>query len=242
VIDSDPASLYLTKKYLSEAGYSVAATDDPGRGVEIARLARPAIVCVDLDLLEGGLDSLEQVARAVDGLVIAISTDPAAEARAKEAGARSFLSKPVERAELLRTLEQAPTREPGRILVVDDDADTLDLICAMLEGAGYQIVTAANGREALDQIALARPEALILDLMLPEMDGFEVVYRLGLNAEWRHIPVILLTARDLSHEERRALDIGTARILQKGNYSRDELLAELKCITGAAQPALSTPG
>ena len=69
--------------------------------------------------------------------------------------------------------------------------------------------------------------------MLPEMDGFEVVHRLSLNPDWRGIPVILLTARDLSHEERRALDIGTARIIQKGSYSRDELLAELRVVTGA---------
>jgi CheY-like chemotaxis protein len=69
--------------------------------------------------------------------------------------------------------------------------------------------------------------------MLPEMDGFEVVHRLSLNPDWRSIPVVLLTARDLSHEERRALDIGTARIIQKGNFSRDELLAELGAVIGA---------
>jgi len=74
--------------------------------------------------------------------------------------------------------------------------------------------------------------------MLPEMDGFEVVHRLSLNADWRQIPVILLTARDLSHEERRALDIGTARIIQKGSYSRDELLAELRVVTGATTHAM----
>ena len=71
--------------------------------------------------------------------------------------------------------------------------------------------------------------------MLPEMDGFEVVHRLSLNPEWRDIPVILLTARDLSHEERRALDIGTARIIQKGNFSRDELLGEIAQLAGAKE-------
>ena len=75
--------------------------------------------------------------------------------------------------------------------------------------------------------------------MLPEMDGFEVVHRISLNPEWRTIPVILLTARDLSHEERRALDIGTARIIQKGSFSRDELLAEIGMLVGAGQPAAS---
>jgi CheY-like chemotaxis protein len=130
-------------------------------------------------------------------------------------------------------LERAGSPSPGRVLVVDDDPDALDLVLAMIGDRGYEIQTATNGREALDEIARAKPDAIILDLMLPEMDGFEVVHRLSLNPEWRSIPVVLLTARDLSHEERRALDIGTARIIQKGNFSRDELLAELGTVIGA---------
>jgi len=102
----------------------------------------------------------------------------------------------------------------------------------MVEGGGYEIQTATNGREALEAITKRRPDAIILDLMLPEMDGFEVVHRMSLNPDWHDIPVILLTARDLSHEERRALDIGTARIIQKGSFSRDELLAEVRAAAG----------
>jgi DNA-binding response OmpR family regulator len=74
------------------------------------------------------------------------------------------------------------------------------------------------------------------------MDGFEVVHRLSLNSDWRSIPVILLTARDLSHEERRALDIGTVRIIQKGGFSRDELLAEIRMATGTTEPATVSSG
>ena len=94
---------------------------------------------------------------------------------------------------------------------------------------------------ALDEIARARPDAIILDLMLPEVDGFEVVHRLTLNTDWREIPVILLTARDLSHEERRALDTGTVRIIQKGNFTRDELLAELSLVTDREFGGASAP-
>src|SRR5205814_7946032 len=126
--------------------------------------------------------------------------------------------KPVERAALISALERVHRSSVVRVLVVDDDPDALDLAVAMLGDSGYEIVTAINGREALDAIAAHTPNAIILDLMLPEMDGFEVVHRMSLNPEWRAIPVILLTARDLSHEERRALDIGTARIIQKGSF------------------------
>jgi len=165
---------------------------------------------------------------------VAFSAEGGAEARALNAGARIFLTKPIERAALVGVLERAKSPVASRVLVVDDDPDALDLAVAMIEGAGFEIDTAKSGREALDAIARKRPDAIILDLMLPEMDGFEVVHRMSLNADWRTIPVILLTARDLSHEERRALDIGAARIIQKGSFSRDELLAELGLALGIA--------
>jgi signal transduction histidine kinase/DNA-binding response OmpR family regulator len=248
VIDSDPASLYLTKKYLTEAGYSVAATDDAGRGLEIVRLAQPAVVTVDLDLLEGGLGVIERIARARSESadqkrsIIVLSSDAGAERSAMDAGASVFIRKPVERHHLVAVLERTSAdAPPGRVLVVDDDEDALDLVVAMIEDSSYEVQTARNGREALDEIARARPDAVILDLMLPEMDGFEVVHRLSLNADWREIPIILITARDLSHEERRALDTGTIRIIQKGSFTRDELLAEIGLVTDKSSKDAPAP-
>jgi signal transduction histidine kinase/CheY-like chemotaxis protein len=241
VIDGDPASLYLMKKYLMESGYSVATTDDAGRGLEIARMAKPALICVDLDLPDGGLSLIEQMALDNEsGLLVATSATSDGEQRAIGAGANLFLRKPVDRLALLEAVEQIERGRQSQILVVDDDPDALDLVVAMVEGNGYQIKTATTGREAFDSIAVTRPDCIVLDLMLPEMDGFEVVHRLSLNPELRAVPVILLTARDLSHEERRALDIGTARIIQKGNFSRDELLGEIKSMIGAAERDTAT--
>jgi signal transduction histidine kinase/DNA-binding response OmpR family regulator len=243
VIDCDPASLYLTKKYLGEAGYSVAATDDPERGVEIASKARPAVITIDLDSLEDAFDAIGRIVRShKESTVVALSVDGGAEHRALEAGANIFLRKPIERAALIGVLERAKAPSQSRVLVVDDDPDALDLAVAMIEDSGYEIGTATNGSETLDAMARQRPDAIILDLMLPGMDGFEVVHRMSLNPEWRSIPVILLTARDLSHEERRALDIGTARIIQKGNVNRDELLAELKTVLGEGESARASTG
>jgi signal transduction histidine kinase/CheY-like chemotaxis protein len=236
VIDTDPGSLYLTKKYLAEAGYSVAATDDQARGLEIAGMARPAIITIDLDALDGDAGIIERIADShKEGTIVAFSADAGAEGRALSAGAKIFLRKPIERAALIAVLDRAKSPVQRCVLIVDDDPDALDLAVAMIEGDGYDIQTATNGREALDAITRRRPDAIILDLMLPEMDGFEVVHRMSLNPDWRSIPVILLTARDLSHEERRALDIGTARIIQKGSFSRDELLAGQSMATGRTQ-------
>ena len=243
VIDTDPASLYLTKKYLTEAGYSVAATDDPARGIEIAGKAKPAVITVDLDALEGEAGIIERIVNShKEATVVAFSADAGAEPRALSAGAKTFLRKPVERTALIAVLERAKSPSQQIVLVVDDDPDALDLAVAMIEGGGYDTQTAINGREALDAITRQRPDAIVLDLMLPEMDGFEVVHRLSMNPDWRSIPVILLTARDLSHEERRALDIGTARIIQKGSFSRDELLAEIRMATGKTVPVTTSSG
>jgi len=243
VIDTDPASLYLTKKYLTEAGYSVAATDDPTRGVEIAGKAKPAVITIDLDALDGEAGIIERIVNShKEGTIVAFSADAGAEGRALAEGARVFLRKPIERTALIAVLERAKSPAQKCVLVVDDDPDALDLAVAMIEDGAYDIQTATNGREALDAIARQRPDAIILDLMLPEMDGFEVVHRMSLNPDWRSIPVILLTARDLSHEERRALDIGTARIIQKGSFSRDELLAEIRMATGTTETGTASSG
>ena len=147
LVDGDPGSLYLIKKYMTEAGYSVAATDDPARGIEIGRMAQPAVVVVDLDLLEGGLAVIEQIAiEHKDGMIIAMSNDANSESGARSAGANFFLRKPIDRAELLRTLERTAghPQAAGHVLVVDDDPDTLELILAMLESGGYQVQTAKN--------------------------------------------------------------------------------------------------
>jgi signal transduction histidine kinase/DNA-binding response OmpR family regulator len=238
VIDSDPASLYLMKKYLVESGYSVAVTDDSGRGVEIARLAGPAVITVDLDQLENGLGVIETIARdnaerpQKSRAIVALASDAGVEVTARHAGATLFLAKPLERDHLISMIERAVLPKTGRVLVVDDNEDALALVLAMLEESPYEVETARDGREAMEVISQNLPDALVLDLMLPEMDGFEVVHHLSVNPGWRDTPVILLTARDLSHEERRALDTGTTRVLQKGNFTRDELLAELSLAVG----------
>ncbi len=243
VVDGNPASLYLMKKYLNEAGYSVAATDDLVRALEIARLARPAIITVDADMSERALRLIEDLVvetrrRPGDlhqkSTVIAISSDSALEKRALDAGVALFLRKPVERGDLNQAIARVTAPEAKRVLVVDDDPDALDLVVAMLDGNGYEIETAKTGEDAIEEVNRAKPDAVILDIMLPEMDGFEVVHRLSLDPKLAAIPVILMTARDLSRDERQALDSGAVRFIQKGNFSRDELLAEVRQVMNPA--------
>jgi hypothetical protein len=94
------------------------------------------------------------------------------------------------------------------------------------------VALAANGREALAAVAEATPRLILLDLMMPEMDGFEFVAKLREREGWRSIPILVITAKDVTPEERERLEGRVARILQKGGYGREDLLAEIRKLVG----------
>jgi signal transduction histidine kinase/DNA-binding response OmpR family regulator len=233
VVSHEAAMIYLMRKYLTEAGYSVALAEDAARALEIVSMAKPSLIVLDLDSLDTPANTINQIAEGKEkGRLIAVSINANFERQAIRTGADAFLSKPVEREELLVAAEGSKEAPPEFVLVVDDDADALEIVKSMLENNGHTVVTAADGRAAIEVITRHKPSAIILDLMLPEMDGFEVAHRLQLHPKWRDIPVILLTARDLSNEERAVLNFHSARMLQKGNFSREDLLTQLQAAIG----------
>jgi DNA-binding response OmpR family regulator len=166
-------------------------------------------------------------ARPETGLLIAITSGDDSDRRALEAGASVALHRPFERSDLQEAIERARARNKKRMLVVDDDQDALDLVREALDGDGFEIRSAMDGRKVIEVLDNWNPDIVLLDLMLPELDGFEVVHRMALNPKWKSIPVVLMTARDLTHEERRALGTNRLRMIQKGDFSRDELVAEI---------------
>ena len=115
---------------------------------------------------------------------------------------------------------------------MDDDADLRALLRRMLEREGYTVAEAENGRSALERVLAQAPGVILLDLMMPEMDGFEFLEELRRDETRRGIPVIVITARDLSADEIRRLNGSVERILQKGAYRHDDLLAEVRALVG----------
>ena len=120
------------------------------------------------------------------------------------------------------------------------------MVCSMLEREGMRVDEAENGKVALEKVTLAAPAMILLDLMMPEMDGFEFLTQIRRNPDWENIPVVIITAKELTNEDQRRLNGHVERILQKGAYSREELLSQVrKCVvrrTGdAAQPAAENP-
>jgi DNA-binding response OmpR family regulator len=122
------------------------------------------------------------------------------------------------------------------VLVVDDHPQARELLRRGLEKAGCRVREAGDGRAALAGFSAELPTLVLLDLMMPEMDGFEFLRRVREKPEWREIPVIVITSKDLTEEDRRRLNGSVAQILQKGGYSFDELLAQIRTLIRGRQP------
>jgi hypothetical protein len=120
------------------------------------------------------------------------------------------------------------------VLVVDDDAGIRQLLRRILEEEGYSVVEAHNGRAALERMSERVPGAILLDLMMPEMDGFEFVDALRAREAWRQIPVVIVTAKDLTAEDRERLNGSVVRILQKGAHDQEALLADVRVLVAAS--------
>jgi CheY-like chemotaxis protein len=117
---------------------------------------------------------------------------------------------------------------PSHVLLVEDDSITRQMMRRLLEKEGWRIDEAENGRIALDKLKEHPPQLILLDLMMPEMDGFEFVSHLRRNKEWRDIPVVVVTAKNITIEDRHKLNGFVEKVLQKGAYDRAELINEVR--------------
>jgi CheY-like chemotaxis protein len=146
-------------------------------------------------------------------------------------GAAEHLSKPIDRERLTALLQKyrGPDTEAD-VLVVEDDEATRQVVRRTLVKQGWSVAEAENGRLALQQLAKNKPALILLDLMMPEMDGFEFVAEMRKNEAWQSVPVVVLTSKDLSADEKRRLQGNVEKVLQKGAYGREALLREVRRI------------
>jgi CheY-like chemotaxis protein len=144
-------------------------------------------------------------------------------------GASEYLTKPVERERLIAILQKHVCQQPPcRVMIVDDDEDGRKRLRLMLESENWQVTEASDGQDALSKLDQDRPELILLDLLMPGMDGFEFSLQIGRSPSWREIPVVVLTAKDITAEDRMRLNGHVERILQKGAVSEEELLEEIR--------------
>jgi PAS domain S-box-containing protein len=227
-VDDEPDVLKFLHLTFEEAGYTVMLAHDHAGALECARTRRPDLICLDLCMPgKDGFDVMNdlradpELAR-VPVLVISVNSE---EARALAAGARCYLAKPVDGEDLVATVRDLLKLEGGRILVVEDDPDTRRLLAETISEYGFQVRSAANGRDALDRLAEATPDLIVSDLMMPVMDGFTFLGQLQQDPVWSRVPVVILTAKNLHQEEIAQLNRVGAAILTKGRRDT-ELVVE----------------
>jgi CheY-like chemotaxis protein len=154
-------------------------------------------------------------------------------------GAADYLVKPISRPVLLQAVEKwvPRTTNSPNILVVDDDPTVVEVIRECLASAGYRVSTAFGGQQALDLLDQQYPDALLLDLMMPEVNGFEVIAQIRQKPGLRDLPVVVLTAKDLTDADIEFLTRETRAFLGKGVAWKEELLSQMEATLRNARPA-----
>gem|GEM_PF-144445 len=229
VIDDEATVRDLMQRFLTKEGFRVVTAAGGEDGVRRAREIRPD--AITLDVMMPGMDGWAVLSAlkgdaALADIPVVMLTIVDDRNLGYALGAAEYLTKPIDRQRVVSVLRKYRRDLP--VLVVDDDATLRQLLRRILEPEGYTVVEAENGRVALERARGASPGLVLLDLMMPEMDGFEFVAEFRRHEGWRPIPIVVITARDLSREDRDRLHGSVQRILQKGAHDRDALLAEVR--------------
>jgi PAS domain S-box-containing protein len=232
VIDDDPDSRDLLLRTLEADGYVVVTASSGDEGLSLARQLKPALIT--LDVMMPGTDGwavLEQLKadpelRDVPVMIVSIVGE---KDLGYTLGAVEYLTKPVDRDSLRQLVKQYTGSSEGRhALVVDDDSNIRSLFRRALEEDGWTVAEAENGSLALDRAAELKPDLVLLDLMMPVMDGFEFVLHFRNMENCASTPIIVVTAKDLTHEDRQRLVGGVERIVEKGALTRQQLLVQVR--------------
>jgi len=153
-------------------------------------------------------------------------------------GAADYFTKPIDWTRLSQTLKKYQrAADPHTVLVVEDDERTREMLRRLLQKERWSVVEARNGREGLERLDRSVPTLILLDLLMPELDGFQFMQALRERTECKHVPVIVITAKDLTEEDRRRLNGEVARIVTKSSLTVDELLDQIQSVTGLSKGA-----
>src|SRR5215217_1608552 len=228
VIDDERATHNLLERELGARGYRVVHAAGGREGLRLARERRPDVIMLDVIMpeLDGWAVLRELKAdpelRDVPVILVTILGD---REMGYTLGAADYLTKTIDTDTLLRALDRfMPAGRRAEVLIVDDDPVARDVLRRTLVKGGWAVAEAGDGREALGRLEHAAPAIVLLDLMMPGVDGFEVLEAMRHEEAWRDIPVIVITAKDLDREELARLNGRAERVFQKGAYDRAELV------------------
>ena len=239
VVEDDPDIAAVLRTYLESDGYTVEVATDGQQAIQAAREHRPFAITLDISLpkLDGWsvLNALKREPTTADIPVIVVSIVDNKDF-GMVLGATEYLVKPIDHERLraiLRQLGPAPQAGNATILVVDDDPAICDVVGSSLSSDGWRVLTAGDGEAALAAVAAEHPRAIVLDLMMPRVDGFDVLRSIRADPRTRDLPVIVVTAKDLTDDDRARLRGAAQRVLTKQALSIDELRDQVRALLGA---------
>src|SRR6185295_8852619 len=222
----------LVADALKAEGFTLKFATSGKEGLRLAKELRPAVIT--LDVLMPDMDGWVVLAliKADPDLVsipVIMLTVRADQDFGFSMGVADYLQKPIDRERLIAVLKRYHQfRPPNHVLVVEDDAAMREMICRMLSDKDWTVAEAENGLAALESIARCQPSLIVLDLKMPVMDGFQMIAELHKHEDWRKIPVVVVSAKELTTEDRMRLQGHVKKILQKGDFGREGLMREVQ--------------
>jgi CheY-like chemotaxis protein len=232
LIDDEEVVHDLIRRTLEKEGFRVVSAYGGEEGLALVRELKP--IAVLLDVMMPGMDGwavIKELKADPDTRDIPVVMTTMVDERGIgfALGAADYMVKPVDKERLIEVLDKYKlTDEPGSVLVVEDDPSNRELLCRMLRKEGWEAIEAKNGREGMDVLSGRIPDMILLDLMMPVMDGFEFAAEMKKNEDWKKIPIVVVTAKEVTAEDRERLNGGVMNILQKGAYDREKMLSIIK--------------
>jgi signal transduction histidine kinase/DNA-binding response OmpR family regulator len=230
VVDDDPTVRALMDRHLTRQGFAVVTAANGVEALALARDTHPAAITLDVMMPE--LDGWSVLAAlkgdsALSDIPVILATIIDDRQRGYALGATEYMVKPIDRKRLVDTLRALTGVSAGRVLLVEDDEVARTAIRQALARGGWGVDTADNGRAALQQLAKETPDAIVLDLIMPEMDGFEFLAEMRSRAQWHDVPVLVVTAMDLTDADRHRLNGEVEGVIRKRGQSANDFLREI---------------
>jgi CheY-like chemotaxis protein len=230
VVDDDPVAREMMRRLLAKEGYDVVTASDGAEALQLARQMRPSVITLDvmmpgmdgwtvLSALKGNKDTTD-----IPVVMVTMTDDPHT---GYVLGASDYLTKPIDPGRLALVMNRHLA--PGAtVVVVDDDPAARQMTGRLLRKSGWKVIEAENGRVALQRLSDQPADLIIVDLMMPEMDGFDLVDALRRDRERHSTPIVVMTAKDITEEERQRLNGSVRQVLRKAPHRREELLSAVR--------------